>query len=287
LIRDTTTSRVLLGALLVGTVGVAVVDSRSGGADSPLHPVRTFAARVFAPVESGVSQVTRPVVQAISGVGHSHAQQEQLEALRAENLRLSEQLRASQQTAAQSGDQAQLTAAARVAAISVHPAHVIAVAPDRGYSWTVAIDAGSADGVSPDSAVLDTAGLVGRVTSVTAHTATVLLLIDPISSVGVRSAASGQIGTLTGTGDELCRLTMFDQHMTPAVGEELRTFGSRDAQPYVAGIPVGKVVSVTPQPGGATVLVRPFSTFGNLDTVGVVVPDPAAGAGVRAAGPAA
>jgi cell shape-determining protein MreC len=75
--------------------------------------------------------------------------------------------------------------------------------------------------------------------------------------------------------------------MTPAVGEELRTFGSRDAQPYAAGIPVGKVVSVTPQPGGATVLVRPFSTFGNLDTVGVVVPDPAAGAGVSAAGPAA
>ena len=109
--------------------------------------------------------------------------------------------------------------------------------------------------------------------------------IDPISSVGVRSATSGQIGTLTGTGDELCRLIMFDQHLTPAVGEELRTLGSRDARPYAAGIPVGKVVSVTPQAAGATILVQPYAGVGDLDAVGVMVPAGAGGAGLSAAGP--
>jgi rod shape-determining protein MreC len=61
-IRDTKSSRVLLAAALVGVLGVAVVDSRTGGADSPLHPVRTVAASVFAPVQSGIVYVTHPVV---------------------------------------------------------------------------------------------------------------------------------------------------------------------------------------------------------------------------------
>ncbi len=279
MIRDTTSSRVLLGGLLAGTLGLAIFDARSAQAASALRPVRSFTAGVFGPMEAGVVHVSRPVVQALSDVGQTHALRAQVDSLRTANLRLAEQLRTSQQAAAAAGEQAGPAAVAREAAITVKPAHVIAVAADRGYDWTVAIDAGATDGVAPDNAVLDTAGLVGRVISVTPDTATVLLLIDPISSVGVRSATSGQIGTLTGTGDELCRLTMFDQHVTPAVGEELRTFGSRDARPYAAGIPVGKVVSVSPQADGATILVRPYTGVGDLDAVGVVVPADAGVAG--------
>jgi rod shape-determining protein MreC len=284
LIRDTTASRVVLGSLLAGTLGLAVADSRSdAGPDSPLHSVRAFAARVFGPAESGLVQVTRPVAQAISGMGRTHELQQQLDAARAENLRLSDQLRTAAQSSAVVGEQAGLAPVARAAAVTVRPTHVIAVAPDPGYSWTVAIDTGTQDGVATDTAVVDAAGLVGRVTAAAVDSATVLLLIDPISSVGVRSETSGQIGTLTGTGDDLCRLVMFDPHVTPAVGEELRTFGSRDARPYAAGIPVGRVVSVTPAPGGTTILVRPYTAVGNLDALGVVVPSAGAATGITAA----
>jgi len=286
LIRDTTSSRVLLGGLLAGTLGLAVFDAHSAQAASALRPVRSFTAGVFGPMESGVVRVARPVVQAVSDVGRTHELQAQVDSLRAENLRLAAQVRSSEQAVDATKEQAGPAAVAREAAITVRPAHVIAVDPDRGYEWTVAIDAGATQGVAQDSAVLDAAGLVGRVTTVTSDTATVLLLIDPISSVGVRSATSGQIGTLTGTGDELCRLIMFDQHLTPAVGEELRTLGSRDARPYAAGIPVGKVVSVTPQADGATILVRPYTDAGDLDAVGVMVPAGAAGGGLTEAGPA-
>jgi rod shape-determining protein MreC len=285
MIRDTTTTRALLATLLLTTVGAAVVDSRSSSADSPLAPVRTFAARVFGPVESGVVWVARPVAETVTGIGRAHSRQTRIDALAGQNARLAAQLATTQQQLAGNGARTALTEAARTAAVNVRPAHVIGVAPDRGYSWSVAIDLGSDDGVAPDTAVLDAAGLVGRVTSVTPHTATVVLLLDPISSVGVRSASSGQIGTLTGTGDDLCRLTMFDPRSIPAVGEDLRTFGSRDARPYTAGIPVGKVVSVTRRPDGATILVRPYTGFGDLDTVGVVVPPGTGASSVTAAGP--
>jgi rod shape-determining protein MreC len=275
LIRDTTSSRVLLGGLLAATLGLAAFDARSAEAASVLHPVRVFTAGIFGPMESGVVQVTRPVVRAVSDVGATHALAARVDSLRAANLDLAEQLRSARQAAAAAGEQAGPAAVAREAAISVRPAHVIAVAPEPG-SWTVAIDTGTDQGVAPENAVLDRAGLVGRVTSVTADTATVLLLVDPISSVGVRSATTGQVGTLTGTGDELCRLVMFDQNVVPAVGEELRTFGSRDARPYAAGIPVGTVVAVKRQADGVTILVRPYTGLGSLDAVGVVVPDTAA-----------
>jgi rod shape-determining protein MreC len=44
-------------------------------------------------------------------------------------------------------------------------------------------------------------------------------------------------------------------------------------RPYVPGVPVGQVVTVTSQPGSLTqtALVRPFVDFTGLGVVGVVV----------------
>jgi rod shape-determining protein MreC len=154
--------------------------------------------------------------------------------------------------------------------------HVIAVNAIDGYSWTIAVDRGSADGVVVDSAVVEQAGLVGRVIAVTEHVSTVLLLADPMATVGVRMGGSSEVGTLDGTGSDLLKLTLFNPNARIAVGEELRTFGSPGASPYPAGLPIGQVVEVTGAGGPAPVAtVRPYARLSALDVVGIVrTPEP-------------
>jgi rod shape-determining protein MreC len=91
-------------------------------------------------------------------------------------------------------------------------------------------------------------------------------------------AGSGQIGALSGSADSLSgsaplKLTLFSATATLTPGQEVVTFGSVGGRPYVPGVPVGTVSSVTTQPGSLTptALVKPFADFTGLGVVGVVV----------------
>jgi rod shape-determining protein MreC len=59
-------------------------------------------------------------------------------------------------------------------------------------------------------------------------------------------------------------------------GDRLVTFGSQGDTPYVAGVPVGEVLSVQGTPGSQTrtAVVAPYADFTSLDLVGVVVEPP-------------
>jgi rod shape-determining protein MreC len=273
-IRDTTSSRLALGALLVGALSLAAVDSHHGPVDSPLHPVRSAAAAAFSPVESGLVVLARPVTGTAASISHARQRDAKIEALSRQNTALAAQLRAALRGAADSTQLAALSAAGGAAGAAIKPAHVIGVDPDHAYSATVSIDAGARDGVTPNTAVLDADGLVGRVTAVYPTTSTVLLLTDPVSAVGVRVASNGQIGTLDGTGDGFALLHMFDPYARIVPGDKLVTFGSPNGVPYPAGVPVGEVLSVAPATAttGPVAVIRPYSRFGTLDAVGVVVP---------------
>jgi rod shape-determining protein MreC len=71
-------------------------------------------------------------------------------------------------------------------------------------------------------------------------------------------------------------LTLFSGTAALRPGSALVTFGSVSGRPYVAGVPVGTVTSVTSQPGSLTqtALVKPFADFTGLGVVGVVVAPP-------------
>ncbi len=273
MIRDTKGTRVVLGTLLVVAFAGVSIDSRSGDDSSPLYPVRSAAAAVLAPLEAVVEKVTSPVTGTIGALRDAHGQADRVAALTAENARLRSALSTAEGDAELGTDLVALREAGGTVGQRVLPARVIALDARGGYSWTVSLDVGSGDGVARDMTVLDADGLVGRVVAVTENSSTVLLAADPISSIGVRMTESGQIGTLDGDGDSPLRLTLFDRHAKLAVGDKLVTFGSPDDRPFVAGVPVGEVVAVSPRPGGLGQVadVRPFVTFSALDTVGVVV----------------
>lgn len=265
-------TRFVVFALLILAITLITLDYRSGG-NSPL---RAVGSDVFGPFEKGAGYVTRPVASAFDAVTGDDSGK--ITALQQQNDELRAQL-AQAQTA--EGQIPQLKSLDQLASRGGY--HVVAasvIGAGGSYSDTVTLDAGSRDGVAVNDTVLNGAGLLGTVTAVGSESSTVLLATDADSVVGVRldGAGGGAIGAITGTGSTMAssstlRLRLFDATATLQPGEELVTFGSVNDSPYVPGVPVGTVTSVTSGPGSLTqtALVQPFADFSSLGVVGVVV----------------
>ena len=152
-------------------------------------------------------------------------------------------------------------------------AQVVGMGPAQSFSRTVTIDAGTADGVVPDLTVVNADGLVGRVIAATRHSATVLLIVDRKSTVGGRLGESMELGFLDGRRQPVrrrrARASLVDHTVSPQVGDDVVTWGSRNEAPYVAGVPIGKVVSVHSSPAELTAdrTIDPYVDFSSLDLV--------------------
>lgn len=271
----------LLALLLVTSIGLITLDYRasSDSERSPLDGLRSVAAAVFGPVEQVAAAIAGPVGDAVDSVSTLGDGRDEVRELRRQNQELTRRLRTSdlaRNRAAELDDLLRLAGAGRYRVV---PAQVIAVGAAQNFSWTVTIDAGSRDGVRPDMTVLDGDGLVGRVKTAGPSTATVLLAIDPESSVGVRLESSMEVGFTTGqglAGDSLLDLRLLDGQSSVVSGDRLVTFGSQGDRPYVPGVPVGEVRRVRGTPGSQTrtAEVLPYVDFSSLDLVGVVVEPP-------------
>ena len=248
--------------LLVVAIALITIDFRDGG-DSGAHGI---GGRVFGPVESLAGSVT--------GLAKSGGGNGEISALQTQNAQLRAQLAQAQTSEKDTG---QLAGLLHLTAGKYRVVTGTVIAAGGDYSDTVTINVGSGDGIAANETVLNGDGLVGSVTSVTASTATVQLLTDASTTVGVRMA-NGQIGALSGTAQSLSgsaplKLTLFSASATLKTGEQLVTFGSVGGRPYVPGVPVGTVRTVTTQPGSLTptAVVKPLADFTGLGVVGVVV----------------
>ncbi|MBO0803214.1 MAG: rod shape-determining protein MreC [Nocardiopsaceae bacterium] len=259
--------------LLIVAIGLITFDFRDGG----LSPAHSAGGAVFGPIEQLAGDVASPFV----GMYHAASgnQGSEIASLQRQNAQLRAELSAEQLDKSDSAQLKKLLQLSGRGGYRTLPARIIAAGGD--YSDTVTIDAGSKDGIKPDETVLNGNGLVGIVTDVNSSTATVQLATDSASTVGVRMAGSNVIGAITGTGqtmasDNELKLTLFSATATLRPGKALVTFGSVGGHPYVAGVPVGTVQSVTSQPGSLTqtALVKPFADFTGLGVVGVVTAPP-------------
>ena len=128
-------------------------------------------------------------------------------------------------------------------------AQVIGVGPD-GFSRTMEIDRGTADGIQVGMIVMTGAGLLGRVREAGPHAANVQTLADPQSRVNVYLATSGLQGTVSG-GPTALQLEI--QHTLGVVasnGEWALTSGVGGG--YPRGLVVGEVASVTHRDSATT-----------------------------------
>jgi rod shape-determining protein MreC len=269
--RDDRRTRIVLGVLLVATITLILLDVRGS---SPFSGLRGAAGAVFGPVQRAVDSVVRPIGDFFGGIGEDEAAR--LDELERENDELRAQLRTSEEARRRAAELDALLRVAEAGQYQTVPARVIAIGPEQGFAWTVTIDAGSNDGIAEDMTVINGDGLVGRVKSVTASTAAVLLIVDPKSSVGARLEGTGELGVVSGQGLSPLQMQVLDPLVTVAEGARVVSFGSPDGTPFVPGVPIGEVISVSRVAGSLerVAQVRTYADMTALDTVGVVVQPP-------------
>jgi rod shape-determining protein MreC len=263
--------------LVLASVTVLVLDAKAGDS-SPLEPVRTAVGNVVGPVESVTSAAVRPLEDVGGFFSTNRKLRRQVATLSAENSRLRTDAEVAPLDRQRLAELDALTRTADRTRYALVAARVVAIGPAQSFSRTVTIDAGTTSGIRPDMTVLNGDGLVGRVVRATRSTATVLLVVDRNSVVGGRLGSNLEIGNVTGAGSLSGRgrldLDLVDASVTPATGDVVVTWGSKDGVPYVAGIPIGTVKSVysTPRDLAKHAVLTPFVDFSALDVVGVVVP---------------
>ena len=272
--HDTRRTRLVLAVLLIAAVGLIVVNY-SDGSNSVLGGIKRISGSVFGGIEHAVSAVTGFFGSGSGGGADSG----KIAALQQQVIRLRAALSQAELSKADYRQLHRLLELSGKGGYRVVAASVIAFG--QGYQQTVTLDAGSADGVRPQQTVLDSQGLVGEVTSVTAHTATVLLATDGSSVIGVRLAPTGDIGWVTGqgknaTGSTLLRLRVLNSSAVLKQGEQLVTSASVRDRPFVPGVPVGVIARIVAGGGGLTplALVRPYADFAALNLVGIVIQPP-------------
>ncbi|KJE25487.1 rod shape-determining protein MreC [Frankia torreyi] len=279
--RDTRRSRLVIVALLIVAFTLITLDYKTGRSASG---ARGVVHSVLGGVEDGVTAVTRPIGRTASSLAHPNRYHDRADRLAQENAGLRRQLADNAEIGRMSKQLGDLRLIADKGQYSIVPAKVIAVGDVSGTDWTVTINAGRDDGVDVDKTVLNADGLVGTVSSATAHTAVVRLACDPGSRVGARLERTQLLGAVAGgQGPSALTFTLYDASYRVQKGDRLVTFGSMD---YVAGVPIGVVTKVTDVGGlSRTAEVKPYVSVGTLDLVGVVVGRPAADPGDRLLAP--
>jgi rod shape-determining protein MreC len=266
--------RVVLAVLLVAAVVVITLDFREGS-QGPVGRLQDTAVAVFGPVQRATVAVLRPVGDFFGGVvqlgrlrGENRRLRTEVDGLRAQErtyqdvLKENERLRGALGMAKRCGCR---TVGASVVASSA-----------SNFQWSVTIDAGARQGVTADMAVIDSSGLVGRVSKVTGDYATVLLISDPSSGVAASIGRNKAPGILRGQGEQDLLFEPVRAGADVRQGDSVVTQGYQGGV-FPAGIPIGGVAKVdraSAQSLVAQVSVRPYADLAALDVVAVVVAKP-------------
>ena len=145
------------------------------------------------------------------------------------------------------------------------------ISRDPGGWWQqLVIGQGSIQGLTPGDPVVAPGGLVGRVASVTPTTASVALLTDRSSHVGVWVPRTHQHGLLTGLGSSRPLLRFLDKDPGVRPGDVVMTSPASTLLP--PNISVGVIQSVNGMASPAPeAVVQLSATAGSVDWVRVLV----------------
>ena len=269
-------TRLLVIGLIVTSLVTITVDFR-GGDEGPLAAVGRIGASIVTPLQEGVSAAFRPVGSFVSTFFRAGSIKEENDRL----AELVEQFTAQVQFvyALEAENQRYRDILGLGARLDYQLFGATVVGGSfNNFEWAIQIDKGSDDGVYEDMAVVTGLGLVGRVVKVTPSGATVMLIIDPSSSVAVRLGGSRELAILEGQGAEELRVDLVDpeavvEPLERVVTASFRLDGVREGV-LPPELPVGVVSRVVPgDPGqGPTVYVKPSVDFSTLDYVALVRP---------------
>ena len=242
--RRTARPRFTLLLLVLTSITAITLDYR-GDDSGVIDTVKDAAQDAFAPIESATDSVFQPVADFFQGVFN-------YDDLEAENATLREQLEEARGKTARAEDadreRQELLEIENLEFVDDIPTVAARVVSTlSNFDQTLQIDRGRNDGVAKGMPVVTGAGLVGRVVNVSNTRATVLLLTDAQSNVGIRLNKSEEVGIATGRGTgRALSASLIASDAEVSVGEVVVTSGLQNSV-FPPSIPVGKVRSA-PEP---------------------------------------
>lgn len=255
-------------------IGLCLVTIRlSTPARNFLSPFEIWIRDLLAPLQSGVNTVTkfaRNTLYNIWSLKDLQAENEQLkkqlEELMAENNMLEEyrlqniRLRELLTMKSSLSTDYQLVAAEIIARDL------------KNWNHRVTLNKGSKDGLAKDMAVLTHRGLIGRINSVTASTAEVLLITDRQGAVAALLQSSRYPGVVEGTTDNSNLLQMIHLPFDAPVEENDVVVTSGLGGIIPKGIRIGYVEKIKVEPNGLMkrAIVKPFADLDRVEEVLVI-----------------
>jgi rod shape-determining protein MreC len=164
-----------------------------------------------------------------------------------------------------------------VGSIPTVAVQVTALSPTN-FSATIQISKGRDSGILAGMPVVANGGVIGRVLSTSSNSATVLLITDTSSSIGVTFKSGKTDLIVSGRGvDSGLGATSVPLNSDIGPGTKLETDGLNGAL-YPAGLPVASVEKVTLTPGAASynLTLKPAADLRHLTYLDVVLWEPPA-----------
>ena len=273
-VRQRRSRRTLATFLVLVLLSVTLITlDETGRAASLTSGLKSLASDIYSPLRHGVNGVLDPIGRFFAGAVDYGS-------LEAENQKLQDQiLRLERQHASDVAGQREyaalqrLLATERLPSIASLPAVTAEVTAQNvsDFAATVNIDKGRDEGVTLGDPVVGPGGLVGVVVTATRATATVRLLTDGKSAIGV-SLGPQQAATLDGAGaGRLLQIQYVPSTARISRGELISTSGLQGGA-LPPGIPVATVTSVHSVVGAADkqVTARPLADLNDLTYVEVI-----------------
>lgn len=235
--------------------------------------VKSLASAVYSPLRSGVNGVLDPIGRFFAGAVDYGSLQRENQKLQAQIATLEHRQYTTAAQARQYSALERLLAIDKLPALASLTAVVAEVTAQSvsNFAVTVTIDKGRDQGVNLGDPVVGPGGLIGQVVVATHSTATVRLITDGQSKIGVTFGHQEE-ATLAGAGANRLLQVEYVPSPTPvSVGELLVTSGLQGAA-FPPGIPVAKVASVHNVVGAADkqATARPLAELNGISYVEVL-----------------
>ncbi len=264
--------RTTLLLLVLASVTIITLDAR-GGLDRITSGVKSVAADALAPIRSAVDGIVEPAGSFLAGSVHYGAVRQQNQKYQQEIDQLENQQAAQQAVDQRLKELSSLFNLPFIGNLQTVPAEVTNYGTSD-FAATIDISVGRDQGVQLNMPVVASGGLVGQVVQANRTTATVRLITDGQSSVGVSygpSSASAAVVDGQGSGKPLTA-DLIPTNTPLSVGQVFTTSGFEGAV-YPAAIPVARVATVR---NGATasqesVTLNPIVDLDHLRYVAVVL----------------
>jgi rod shape-determining protein MreC len=257
--------------LVLVSVTLITFDERSG-TNHITSGLRSVAHDVFSPLTTGVNDLLRPIGDFFAGSVNYGSLQQDNQQLEATIGRLRQQLNETEGLRQQLKDLSALEHLPYIGSLQTVTAQMTQ-SDLSNFDADITIDKGRSEGVSVGMPVVGAGGLVGQVVEASHNTATVQLITDSRSSIGVQFGPGGSnYAQVTGQGPGNPLSVLYVPQGTPLhKGEKLYTNGLANGE-YPPNIPVGVVHSfrLTVESGAMEVTMTPIANLHDLAYVDVV-----------------